>query len=118
MRRNRFTVGYKKPPREYQFAKGRSGNPNGRPRRISTRDSDIISDVLREPIFIKEGDKQIKIPLRMQIERALVAAALRGDVRAGRMLEKYRAIDFTFNPQKIPRVIVKDYSRCEQKTLL
>jgi hypothetical protein len=26
-------VGYKKPPKHTQFAKGRSGNPNGRPRR-------------------------------------------------------------------------------------
>jgi len=26
-------VGYKKPPKHTQFAKGRSGNPNGRPKR-------------------------------------------------------------------------------------
>ncbi|MEH2565656.1 DUF5681 domain-containing protein [Bradyrhizobium sp. AZCC 2289] len=30
---NDTEVGYKKPPKRTQFAKGRSGNPNGRPKR-------------------------------------------------------------------------------------
>lgn len=28
-----YDVGYKKPPKAHQFPKGRSGNPNGRPKR-------------------------------------------------------------------------------------
>lgn len=28
-----YDVGYKKPPKQHQFSKGKSGNPNGRPKR-------------------------------------------------------------------------------------
>jgi Family of unknown function (DUF5681) len=28
-----YDIGYKKPPKAHQFAKGQSGNPNGRPKR-------------------------------------------------------------------------------------
>ena len=30
-----YDVGYRKPPRASQFAKGHSGNPNGRPKKSS-----------------------------------------------------------------------------------
>src|SRR4051812_38353149 len=30
---NDYDIGYGKPPRQHQFRKGKSGNPNGRPKR-------------------------------------------------------------------------------------
>jgi Family of unknown function (DUF5681) len=53
-----FKVGYKKPPTESQFKKGRSGNPSGRPKG-SKNFVTSFHEISREPILVTEGGRSV-----------------------------------------------------------
>ena len=75
-------VGYKNPPRPSRFAKGRSGNPGGRPRKLPSLRSELEAE-LAEEIAVADGDDGgARITKLRGIAKAMVEAALRGDMRA------------------------------------
>src|SRR6266478_3432782 len=49
-------IGYKSPPTEKRFKKGRSGNPQGRPKE-SRNLSTVLSEVLNQPVTFKQIGK-------------------------------------------------------------
>ncbi len=51
-----YEVGCGKPPKEYQFKPGQSGNPRGRPKSKRSGSTDI-SELLGEPIKVTTGGK-------------------------------------------------------------
>ncbi len=51
-----YEVGCGKPPKEYQFKPGQSGNPRGRPKSRKSGSTDI-SELLGEPIKVTTGGK-------------------------------------------------------------
>src|SRR5580658_1440414 len=76
-----YAVGYKRPPRHSQFQPGKSGNPNGRPRK-----SESIVDVLQKELnslvpVLKDGKRRRISMLRAIIKQHLNKAAA-GDGRA------------------------------------
>jgi len=80
-----YEVGYKKPPKQTQWKPGQSGNPNGRPRKI--KDFEKLLDIeLSKEITITEGGKQISICKREVLLKSLVNDALKGDLRAMKMV--------------------------------
>ena len=80
-----YEVGYKKPPKQTQWKPGQSGNPNGRPRKI--KDFEKLLDIeLSKEITITEGGKQISISKREVLLKSLVNDALKGDLRAMKMV--------------------------------
>jgi hypothetical protein len=74
-------VGYKRPPRHSQFQPGQSGNPSGRPKNARNFRTELL-DELREEVAIRENGREQRISKQRAVVKALVAAAMTGDMRA------------------------------------
>jgi len=76
-----YEVGYGRPPKAHQFAKGCSGNPNGRPKGTRNLKSDLTEE-LGEHVTLSEGGKPITLSKQRALLKSLVARAIKGDGRA------------------------------------
>jgi hypothetical protein len=74
-------VGFKRPPEHSQFKPGQSGNPRGRRKDVRNFKTDLLEE-LREQIPIRENGRERKISKQRAFIKALVAAAIKGDMRA------------------------------------
>ncbi len=86
-----YAVGYGKPPSDYKFQKGRSGNPKGRPKKAKRIESKVDTGIglkaaeeyLRleayRPVTVREGDKVVELPAIQAVFRAMSVAAIKGD---------------------------------------
>ena len=81
-------VGYKSPPTQSRFRPGRSGNLHGRPKRTPTLKSDL-EDELNGNVTVREDGKQQTITKRQAIVKALVRAAIDGDIRAANAIATF-----------------------------
>ena len=85
--------GYKNPPKEHQFKKGKSGNPKGRPRKKKQPSSDLSLDImeslhreLAKTISIQENGQHRKITKLDAIFAQLVAQSVNGKPSQQKML--------------------------------
>jgi Family of unknown function (DUF5681) len=87
-------VGYKRPPQHSRFQPGQSGNPRGRRKNVRNFKTDLL-DELREQIPIRENGRERKISKQRAFIKALVAAAIKGDMRATTALVSFctRSLD-------------------------
>lgn len=83
--RSTYDVGYGKPPRHAQFAKGRSGNVHGRPKGTPNL-ATVLERTLRERVVINENGRRKVITKLQAAIRQLVNNAASGDGHAIRYL--------------------------------
>ena len=76
-----YMVGYGKPPLHTRFQKGRSGNPNGRPRGRKNM-STLLSDALNGSVIVVENGRRKKITKREAIVTQLVNKSASADLKA------------------------------------
>ena len=74
-------VGYRKPPAHSRFKRGKSGNPNGRPKGTLNFATTLIR-TLREPVVINENGRRKQITKLEAAVKQLVNKAASGDLRA------------------------------------
>lgn len=82
----KYRVGYRKPPREYAFKAGESGNRLGRPRKkgkqVSSSIERMFLEEAHEPIKVREGDRSRELPAIRVVFKQRVRAATQGDAKA------------------------------------
>ena len=79
-RGSHYEIGYGKPPRHTRFAKGRSGNPNGRPKRVDF--ARLVHRAFNEKVAIKENGERRIITKQLAALMQLANKAASGDTRA------------------------------------
>ena len=80
-----YAVGYRRPPKATQFAKGKSGNPRGRPKGSRTVAA-VLQEILEQKIAVIENGKTRRLPAFEVMLRRLVNDAMRNDSRALKMV--------------------------------
>ena len=85
-----YEVGYGKPPKHSRFQKGQSGNPQGRKKgsknRAPERKGEPMQEIILEEAYrfinVREGDKQVTLPVIRAAVRTLFNKGLKGETRS------------------------------------
>ena len=101
-------VGYKKPPKDSQFKKGKSGNPRGRPRKdpgIAAVFRKISKQVVRTN---GQNGPQSMTKLEASVTQ-LVNKAASGDLKAMKVLMQLasRFPEFVTDPEPVPLIRIQ-----------
>ena len=84
-----YKVGPGSPPKEYQFKPGQSGNPKGLKRKPKPMTPDLkaaLERALREPIKLKQGERERTVTMAEAGIKQLVAQFAKGNHQARRDL--------------------------------
>src|SRR5437773_1849318 len=75
-----YKVGPGRPPREYQFKPGQSGNPKGAKRKSLLPDlKRLFEQALSEKVTLKQGEKQRTLTMAEAGIKQLIAQFAKGD---------------------------------------
>jgi len=80
-----YEVGFGKPPRQTQFKKGQSGNPQGRPHGAKNM-ATLFTQALKERVTVTENGRRRSISKQEALVKHLVNKALSGDRRLLQLL--------------------------------
>jgi len=98
-----YEVGHGKPPEEFKFQKGKSGNPKGRPKSGKSKKEQSILAILKkyqnEKVLVTENGKTQKIPKIAVAAKQLINKAAAGDEKAIRELTRIALIEERNRPK-------------------
>jgi len=80
-----YEVGYKRPPKHFQFKEGHSGNPKGRPKGSKNLRT-VLDEIFNQKVQIHQGGNSYQVTIIEAIVRRLANDALNGDKRAADLL--------------------------------
>ena len=88
-----YEVGYGKPPEDTRFRKGQSGNPRGRPKgaknKLPALNEDRMKYIILEEAYrtitVRDGTRNITVPIARAVLRSLTVNAVKGQHRSQRL---------------------------------
>lgn len=78
-------IGYGRPPKKYQFKKGQSGNPGGRPKGTKSA-GDAVIENMNKRVPARINGRPITTNVQDAVIKAQIKKALEGDTRAAKFL--------------------------------
>ena len=94
-----YEVGYKKPPPDFQFRKGQSGNPKGRPKGVNNFKTDLAAE-LNERVRITEGGEEKVLTKQQVLIKRATEKGSKGDMRAIEVVFKWQTAHLEEEPQE------------------
>lgn len=73
--RTNYEIGYGKPPRNYCYAPGRSGNPRGRPKGLPEISRLLAKEFKRKRIIVEDGQRLSVATIHILVKRLIDVAA-------------------------------------------
>lgn len=80
MPKEKYSVGFRKPPKHSRFRKGQSGNPKGRRKGVRNFNTEL-EEALKAPVTLREHGQEKRISVKAGLIKAALAKAMNGDVR-------------------------------------
>lgn len=80
-------IGYKRPPTDTRFTKGKSGNAGGRPKGRRNV-ANLTKELLNRPVRVRSGDETLEMRAIEAIFRVLANKAAQGNSRATSLVNK------------------------------
>jgi len=91
-----YRVGYRRPPVQTRFQKGRSGNPRGRRKGVRNVKTEMMQ-IVEAPVRVTRNGRPRNVPAVVAVLQIQMAHALQGDVRAVKavfeIMDKYGLLD-------------------------